>query len=97
MGDGGRQTTMWPVPRCRQCGCPLLPWLRPEQVASALQVSARHVRNLCRRGRLDYRRIGEGDLSPYRVRHESVHEMLDRGGPDPDWWVRFQELEESAG
>jgi len=77
------------VKRCEVCGCPLLPWLTVRQAAGALQVSTRHVRNLASRGNLEW--TDKGDM--VRVRHESIHEMLDMGGPEPDWWVEFQKLQ----
>ena len=83
------QTTMWPVPRCRTCGCPLLVWLHPRQVAEALQVSRQHVYRLVRRGDLDGRDLG----GVRRVSHRSVHRCLDEGAPDPDWWVVMEGLD----
>ncbi len=92
-----RQSRMWPVPRCETCGCPLLVWLRPRQVASALQVTTAHVYRLIRRGELEGRDVGLGTDREYqRVSHESVHRWLDESGPDPDWWVEFESLQEGC-
>lgn len=60
------------VERCAECGAVDLPWLTTAQVADALQVSPRHVRNL----------VDAGDLAAFkdrgtiRVKHKSLHRYI---------------------
>lgn len=54
-------------------------YLRPDEVATILACSTRHVRRLCERGELHAFRIGNGPGGPIRIRRDSletfVHDM----------------------
>lgn len=87
--SGDVQTHLWPVPRCRVCGCPLLVWLRPEQVARSLQISQRQAYYLADRGQVRSSRIA----GVVRMHHGSLHRYIDERAPDPEWWEWPEMLE----